>query len=457
MRRRTLIGAALAAPALARAVAAAPLPQMALVIGNNQYPDGKSLVNAVNDARLMQRTLEQFGANVQFASDLDAAAMASQVEAFVKRARMFRGIVWVYYAGHGVQLEGQNYLLGSKTVFGGPQALREGSLPLERLLGLLDEAKPQAAVVIVDACRDNPFGPRATQATNTRGVALQGLLPPPEHAGMLIAYATAPYTKALDWPGAPNGPYTSALCKALRTRDRTLEDALRETSNEVKRSTEAAQAKTGEKPQVPWYSTSLSTEVWLEKTNVSLRPPKNGPLLANGMGAGAGTATRSFRADLQIDNRHPDVTSDVWAELTYRIETQAKSMDRFEARRTLDTASRSKANDFDLTLAGLLLEEGRLTEKNRGLAATRYERAALRGYVPAQVLLGELAFDRANYADAYKWLAEAAKSGYGRPKLGLAQLTFSGQGTAPNPAEAMRLFLESMKPLMPPMPPGYGR
>ncbi|MDB5894777.1 MAG: exported protein of unknown function [Rhodoferax sp.] len=445
MRRRTLIGAALVVPALARAVAA-PLPQMALVIGNNQYLSGASLANPVNDARLMQRTLAALGVKVQLETELDAAAMVGHVEAFTRKARAYPGVVWVYYAGHGVQLEGRNYLVGTKALTDTPETVRAGSLALERLLDLLDGARPHATVVIVDACRDNPF---AGRVTDTRSFGPQGLQPPgKERAGTLIAYATAPYTKALDWPGAPNGPYTAALCRALLAKPRTLEEALRETSKEVQRNTEATQSKAGQRPQTPWYLSSLTTEVWLGQTSVELRPLANAPLLAGG-----GTGTRSFRADLQVDNHHPDVTTDEWAELTFRLETQAKRVDRFEARRTLEAAVRPAASDFDRTLAGLLLEQGRLTEKNRALAAARYEKAALRGYVPAQVLLGELAFERANFADAYKWLAEAAKSGYGRPKLGLAQLTYSGQGTAQDPTEAVRLLMESLNLQLPLLKP----
>jgi TPR repeat protein len=161
-------------------------------------------------------------------------------------------------------------------------------------------------------------------------------------------------------------------------------------------------------------------------------------------------AASRYRADLKVSTAYAGTSADDWAMELYRIELNAKKMDRFEARTALSTASGARATDNQLTLAGLLLEQGRLTEKNRQRATALYERAALRAYVPAQTLLGELQYERQNYAEAYKWLSEAAQSGYGRPKADLAQLMFFGQGTTQDPAQAARMLMESFKGMMQP-------
>lgn len=442
MQRRTFVSSSLAACVpLAGWAQAGGLPQTALVVGNDNYTQLPRLANAGNDARLMHATLQKLGVQSRLWTDLDTAAFSQKIDAFVKSVQGFAGVVWVYYAGHGVQMDGQNYLIGTQARMGSPDEVAKSNYRLDALLARLDQSQAQAVVVVVDACRNNPF---KSAPSATRGIVAQGLVPPrathptSDRAGMLIAYATAPYTESADWPQAANGPYTSALCRALLAKPYALEEALRATSKEVWQSTG--------KKQVPWFHSSLRSEIWLTHTAVSLRP------LAASSPAGARPPAgpgRSFRADMQHDSAYASTPASDWAALVAQLEAQAPRMDRQEVRSALARAARPAASDFDRTLAGLLLEQGQGTEKNRALAATRYTAAAQRGYVPAQTLLGELAYARGNYADAYKWSAEAAQSGYGRPQLNLAQLSLAGQGTHQDAAAAQRMLLEVFKNLIP--------
>ena len=444
----TLAGLAGLSPWLAAAADPA-LPHTALVMGNDAYGQNARLTNAGNDAKLMHETLGKLGAKSQLHLDLNASAISQKIEQYVKTLRTQPGVAWFYFSGHGVQLEGRNYLVGTEAVFSTPQAVRSASFDLESLFGLLEQVKPVIAIVVVDACRNNPFVPPPSQ---TRSVPAKGLAAPPERAGFVVAYSTAPYSTSQDWPNAKNGPYTSALSKALLARPRSLEDALKETSDAVYRATQQKQA--------PEHRSSLRREVWLEQTGLSVRALP-GPAVA-GLPAPAnpGKASRDttvaasrYRADLKISPTYTGVSADDWAMELYRIELMAKKMDRFEARSALSAATGSRATDHQITLAGWLLEEGILTEKNRQRAASLYQRAALRGYVPAQTLLGELQYERQNYSEAYKWLSEAAQSGYGRPKADLAQMMLFGQGTQQDPQQAMRMLMDSLKGFMPPNTP----
>ena len=106
----------------------------------------------------------------------------------------------------------------------------------------------------------------------------------------------------------------------------------------------------------------------------------------------------------------------------------------------------------------MLQEQGLLVTKNRKAAATHYEKAALRGYVPAQTMLGELEYDRQNYAESYKWLSQAASSGWGRPVLNLAQLNLEGKGVAQDSDRAMNLLREAFNSIpmrQPPVVPNF--
>ena len=440
----TLVGLAGLSPGLA---AADPtLPHTALVIGNDAYTQNARLTNAGNDAKLMHDTLVKLGAKSQLHLDLNASDLSQKIEQYVKTLRTQPGIAWFYFSGHGVQLQGRNYLVGTEAAFSTPQAIKSASFDLESLFGLLEQSKPVIAIVVVDACRNNPFVPPPSQ---TRSVPVKGLGAPPERAGFLVAYSTSPYSTSQDWPQAKNGPYASALSRALLTRSRSLEDALKETSDAVYRATQQKQA--------PEHRSSLRREVWLDQTGLSVRALP-GPAVANlPVPAKAGNGGRDitvaasrYRADLNVSQIYAGTSADDWAMEFYRIELMAKKMDRYEAQSALSTAAGSRSTDNQITLAGLILEQGVLTEKNRQRSASLYLRAALRGYVPAQTLLGELNYERQNYAEAYKWLSEAARSGYGRPKADLAQMTLLGQGTTQDPQQAVRMLMESLKGIMPP-------
>lgn len=447
MKRRSMIlgaGAWVAGLPVLGLAQSASLQQVAMVIGNDNYRDAAQLVNATRDARLMHDTFTRLGVRSDLRLNLTAGGLNGAMTDFVRTMQAGTvDIAWFFFSGHGAGLDGKSLLLGTDVSLQTPAELRASGYDLDRLKGLINQVKPRIVVVIIDACRNNPFQTRSLER------ASKGIVPK-AWDGTLVAYSTAEYTRALDWPQKKNGPYVTALAaNLLAPKSRDLESVFKEASDQVF-------AQTG-RQQTPGYYSELRTQVWLDAGTVSVRALQSGStaIATSPDNQVTPRVTRSatpasYRADLQLDNQYAGVSGSEWARQMARLEAGVPKMDRFEAARTLTRAGGHAASDKELTIAGLLLEAAnpaQRVEKNRGLAAKYYERAAKRGYVPAQTLLGELAYERQDYVQSYKWLSVAAQSGYGRPILNLAQLTGEGLGTEQNIQKAMQLMLESFKAL----------
>ncbi len=452
-RRVILLGTAALSAGLpgwlrAQAQAVGPLKQVSLCIGNNDYRDAARLVNAVSDAALMHKTFARLGAQGELRQNQDSAGIKRAVIEFVRKMKGGNvDIAWFFYSGHGAALDGKSLLLGTDVSLQSPVALKASGFDLDLIKGWLAEIRPRVSVVIVDACRNNPF--------QTRDVAKrdQGMVPKPWD-GTLVAYSTAEYTRALDGAPRPNGPYVTALSAALTdATPRGLEDAFRAAGRVVYENTD--------KQQIPGCYSELRSQVWLDAGKISLRELPVGEQQATAPGkmgrASRNAAPRIYRADLQLDDQYAGTSPGDWAREMFELENGAPRMDRYEAAQALTRARSASASDRELCLAGLLSETGlrqQGIEKNRGQAARFYERAAVRGYVPAQTLLGELAYARQDYVQSYKWLSVAARSGYGRPLMDLAQLSGQGLGTAQDPQKAVQLMMESLKSIPGLTPPG---
>ena len=182
--------------------------RVALLIGNGTYerPD-LNLVNPVRDANALAEALGTHGFQVIEVLDQTRAEMVSALREFESAANGAE-IAMVFYAGHGVQLADENYLIG--TDFGGtsPDDLIASSLTMTELRQALERAKPAAGIVILDACRNTPF--------SESGMAAPGLLRARGGAGLLFAFATDPGNVAFDGRG-DNSVFTGALLDHLAT------------------------------------------------------------------------------------------------------------------------------------------------------------------------------------------------------------------------------------------------
>lgn len=248
--RRTFIKTLAAVPpalTLGTGWAASDPSRQALVIGNSAYLDAP-LSNPVNDARAMTGLLGQAGFTV--ASHLNATRtdMLAAIERFAAEVRKSetRQVIF-YFAGHGAQLDWRNYLLPVDAKAETSAQLRQTCVDLNQLIGELGKTKGKTFIIMLDACRNNPFG-RSYQPEQ------KGLSQFDAPVGSLLAYATSPGNVAADGTGQ-NGLYTENLLRELSVRGARIEDALKRVRLNVRLSSGGA--------QIPWETTSLEDDVFI--------------------------------------------------------------------------------------------------------------------------------------------------------------------------------------------------
>lgn len=428
LRRRTLLMAGVAAAGSAT-YGSSPeaVPCTALLIGNSRYQSNAVLNNPATDMALLAPALRSLGATTQVALDLGREQLAATIHRFLKSMEAQRIAVWVSYSGHAVQVDGRNYLLGVDSRFESEAEVRSSGYDLDELLRRIAQVNPRAAVVTVDACRNNPFRPPATRGIQPTGLAKV------DSAGLFVGFSTAPYTKALDGSDAAGSPYARALVAALGKRPRSLEEVFSETADTVYRQTGAQ--------QVPEYRSSMRAGWWFGATGIELRSTPSTRMAAGGASTQAATREVGYRPDLPRQALPPEgrETTD-WNAEDMALQRAVARMDQREARRALDRGQAAHASLYDTVLAGMLAESGSQVERNLPMAAKLYRRAAERGHVPAQTLLGELQYALGNWADAYKWLTLAADRGVARAQLDLGQLKLEGRGAQRDIPGAMDQF-----------------
>jgi hypothetical protein len=213
--------------------------RVALVIGNSKY-QSSPLLNPGNDARDIAASLQEMGFEVIARENLSQNDMKKAIREFGEKIRQ-GGVGLFYYAGHGVQVEGRNYLIPVDANIGHEQEVEYESVDVGFLLAQMENAKNTLNIVILDACRNNPF-------VRSFRTAKSGLAAVDAPGGTLIAYSTSPGSVASDGTGR-NGIYTQALLKAMRTPGMKIEEVFKQVRIEV-------QQKTGGQ-QIPWELSSL--------------------------------------------------------------------------------------------------------------------------------------------------------------------------------------------------------
>jgi uncharacterized caspase-like protein len=214
--------------------------RIALVIGNGTYTSAPPLKNPPNDARDMAATLKVLGFNVASSIDADQRTMKRLIREFGQQLKG-GGQGLFYYAGHGVQMRGRNYLIPANADITSETDVEDQAVDLNLVLGLMDEAQNGLNIVILDACRNNPF----SRSFRSAGSGLAQVDAP---TGTLIAYATSPGRVASDGTGR-NGLYTSELLNQMRVPGIGVEEMFKRVRATVQKQT------TGQ--QVPWESSSL--------------------------------------------------------------------------------------------------------------------------------------------------------------------------------------------------------
>lgn len=446
--RARLLRLALCLALLAHAAlsGAAERPRFALVIGNSQYGGERDLPNAANDARLIAKTLGRLGFTVTEHYNLGRDRFAVAVGDFA--ASLPDGATaFVYYAGHGMQLGGSNYLTPVDMPVTSEKSAAVRSYALGTLLERIARSKASINVVVLDACRNNPFQPQgATRYRSLRNLGLTGIDAP---RGTLIAYSTAPGELAPDGRGS-NSLYTATLARLLEQPGRELEAVFRDVGNEVRRLTRDDQR--------PWYESSLAGTHTL------------GPNGSASMLAGTRTAPGGLARDPATGRmrgapgaaapapwyRHMNATE--WSQLDWEIQQRVRRLTPDE----LPVLQRQAAGGSVVaqTVLGVAYRDGVEAARvagsqqvlrfkaNNTLAWKWLRKAAEAGFPIAQAEIGEMYYQGhgvpRSLGKSRDWLARAAAANYPRAKLSMVQVQAEIAPGEVEIGDAAKAVLESL-------------
>ena len=248
----------LAAPAMALAANEAQSERrVALVIGNNDYQFAKKLDNAVADAAAFRKELESRGFQVVYRENANRRTMNSAMEEFMGKLST-DSVGLIFYSGHGVQINGANYLVPTDLSAKVPADFVYDAVDLSKLIERVSQTQAKFSLAVIDACRDNPFQGNGRDIGGTRGL----VAPAGNATGVMIVYSAGANQKALDRLGDndrdPNGLFTREFLKAIRMPGLTVQEAV----NQIKSSV-IAQAKSVGHVQTPAiYDQSVGTFVF---------------------------------------------------------------------------------------------------------------------------------------------------------------------------------------------------
>ena len=265
--------------------------RVAFVVGNGAYRNVAQLPNPPIDAKAMAATLRNVGFEVVEGTNLTRDQMTEKLLDFGKKAQG-ADIAVFFYAGHGIAISGTNYLLPIDADIKSEMDVKLGAAINVDLT--LDQTMSDAKVklVLLDACRDNPFAAKIKSNSATRSVSVQsGLAEMKSGEGTLIAFATGPGQTALDGQEGTNSPFTRALIAHITQPGLEIQQAMTEVRAQVNEETN--------KGQLPWGHTNLIGTVYL---NPAAPPAANAAAPAAGAPAAvASTSTASTGTDVELE------------------------------------------------------------------------------------------------------------------------------------------------------------
>ncbi|SFN29441.1 Uncharacterized protein, contains caspase domain [Variovorax sp. OV329] len=234
-------------PGIAQAQAqAGAQKRIALVIGNARYPK-LPLTNPENDARLIASRLRALGFQVNEQYNLGVVQFRRVLRDYAKEVQQDDAIAVLYYAGHGVQIDGRNFLLPVDVNLRDQEEVKDQSVDIDELfIGRIDKVGSFPRIVILDACRNNPFAGKTRNIRTAGGLAEMGA------RGTLIAFASAPGAAAEDGPDGGNSVYSKSLAEEMMTPGIEVEQMFKNVRVRVLRDTAGR--------QLPWVNTSLTSD-----------------------------------------------------------------------------------------------------------------------------------------------------------------------------------------------------
>lgn len=220
--------------------------RIALVIGNARY-QRLPLANPENDARLIATRLRSLGFEVNDQYNLGVVQFRRVLREFSRRVQQDDATALFYYAGHGVQIDGRNYLLPVDINLRDQEEVKDESVDIDALfIGRIDKVGSHPRIVILDACRNNPFAGKTRNISSAGGLAEMGA------RGTLIAFASSPGAAAEDGPDGGNSIYSKSLAEEIMVPGVEVEQMFKNVRVKVLRDTSGR--------QLPWVNTSLTSD-----------------------------------------------------------------------------------------------------------------------------------------------------------------------------------------------------
>ena len=301
--------------------AQAPLDvRVALIIGNSAYIGAPFLANPANDARAMGEVLRSLGFQVIELRDGNKAQMTAAISRVQDSLKGKQAVAMLYYAGHGLQLDWHNYMVPVDARLASAADVPRQTIDLASVIDTFKGAGTRMNILVLDACRDNPF---ASSTSSAKGLAQ--LDAPP---GTFLAYATAPGNVAEDGDEkGGNGMYTKYLLLELRKPFGKIEDVFKRVRLSVRQKTQGR--------QIPWESTSLEEDFFFnDGTRLAIKPEELERLAA--------AAKRNEQQLLQQASQARERERQIALDLEKEREAQAAAARAAEEQRRLDIAKREE-------------------------------------------------------------------------------------------------------------------
>ena len=429
------------------------VPKFALLIGNSNYSGNRrSLNNPVNDIKLMAKNLRRLGFDVKQYADLDRNQMMKAIAEFAEGLPAGATSL-VFYAGHGMQIGGASYLVPVDMVVTSEQSAALRAYPLKTLLERVATSKSSVNIVVLDACRDNPFQPN--NPVRYRNFSNLGLAPVQAPTGTIVAYSTAPGQLAADGREA-NSIYTSTLADVILEPKLSIEAIFKRVSEQVR--------KKSLDDQIPWYESSLNQEYFFLPpdgvTVVAGRTFREGEANPGEKSRKRGVekSTQSSTDELW----YRSMTESEWSNLDWEIQQRVKHMTADEIPMMEHKAKGGSV--VAQTTLGLFWLAGAAKVTNSGNSSvSRYKsnntkslhwlRMAVKsGFPVAQTELGEMHYmgngvDR-NVTESRRLLELAAQASYPRAKLDLLQIALeAGQVRGSDLESVIKSTIRGMSPI----------
>ena len=225
--------------------------RVALLIGNNRYKSQDTLKNPLNDVRLLEQKLKECGFEVLRKENQGRRDMINSVNEFAEKIKSTPCVALFYYSGHGIQSDGENFLIPVDAAISSKADIESESFALGRLLGKMDESQSITNIIILDACRNDPYSKGWFRGEGEKG--LIEIRKKPRQS--FIAFATSPYDIANDGFGN-NSPYSEAIAKHITEPGISIFGLFQKVAYEVNKKYPK---------QIPWFNSSLFGEFYFKQ------------------------------------------------------------------------------------------------------------------------------------------------------------------------------------------------